>query len=234
VRCGAPVERIVVRGGRARGVRGVGGEEITARRAVLADVDAVSLYTRLLDPAELPRRLLADLSRFEWDAGTIKVDWTLDEPIPWSSPQVRLAGTVHVTEGIDALTHTLGQLATGTIPGRPFLIMGQYALTYPTRQPAGRDTVWAYTHVPQEVRGDAGGELTGRWDARELDKFADRMAMQVKRAAPGFGALVRQRRVTGTRELQASDGNLVGGAINGGTAAVHQLAVFRPIPAHLG
>src|SRR5262249_11461344 len=40
VRCGAPVERVVVSHGHAAGVRLAGGELLTARRAVLADVPA--------------------------------------------------------------------------------------------------------------------------------------------------------------------------------------------------
>jgi len=234
LRCGARVERVLVRGGRARGVRLAGGEELRARRAVIADVDAPTLYEHLLDPSELPRRLLNDLSRFEWDSGTVKVDWTLDGPIPWTARELRRAGTIHVTDGIDDLTRTMGQLSMGQIPDRPFLVMGQYSVTDATRQPAGRETAWAYAHVPQHIKGDAGGELTGRWDTRENEAFADRMAAQLEHAAPGFADLVRRRRVTGPHDLHDEDGNLVGGALNGGSASLHQLAIFRPVPAQLG
>ena len=34
----------------------------------------------------------------------------------------------------------------------------------------------------------------------------------------------------GPRELEAQDANLVGGAVNGGTAQLHQQLVFRPMP----
>jgi phytoene dehydrogenase-like protein len=34
----------------------------------------------------------------------------------------------------------------------------------------------------------------------------------------------------GPADLAARDGNLVGGAINGGTSALHQQLVFRPTP----
>jgi phytoene dehydrogenase-like protein len=36
--------------------------------------------------------------------------------------------------------------------------------------------------------------------------------------------------VLGPRELEAADANLVGGAINGGTAALRQQLVLRPVP----
>jgi len=44
-------------------------------------------------------------------------------------------------------------------------------MTDPTRMPPGKETVWAYSHVPREVRGDAAGEIVGpldRSDARTV------------------------------------------------------------------
>jgi phytoene dehydrogenase-like protein len=38
------------------------------------------------------------------------------------------------------------------------------------------------------------------------------------------------RRLLAPPDLQALDENLVGGAINGGTTALHQQAVLRPLP----
>ncbi len=42
--------------------------------------------------------------------------------------------------------------------------------------------------------------------------------------------LVIARRITTPKQFQASNTNLVGGALNGGTTAVHQQLVFRPTP----
>jgi phytoene dehydrogenase-like protein len=89
---------------------------------------------------------------------------------------------------------------------------------------------WAYTHVPQRVRSDAGGSLTGTWDERELEAFVTRMEDEVEGVAPGFKDTIRARHVAGPRELEQSNRNLVGGAINNGTAQIHQQLVFRPIP----
>jgi phytoene dehydrogenase-like protein len=228
VECGAPVERVLVKRGRAVGVRTADGREFEARRAVLAAVDAPQLYLRLLDRDHVPASVLAEIHRFEWDWSTIKIDWTLDAPIPWEADEARRAPVVHVTDSVDALTMQSSQLRMGVIPEDPFLIFGQYSMIDPSRQPSEKETAWAYTHVPQHVRGDAAGELTGRWDALELDALAERCERQIERLAPGFGKLVRRRRVLGPRELEAADANLVGGALNGGSAQIHQQLVFRP------
>lgn len=231
VRCGAEVVRVLVGAGGARGVHTAGGEEIVARRAVLADVDAPFLYRALVGLDRLPARVRDDLRRFQYDSSTVKVDWTLDGPIPWTAPDARRAGTVHVAESVDELSDGATALVRGLIPARPFLIMGQYAAYDRTRQPPGKETAWAYTHVPQEVRGDAGGELRGRWeDAAEAQVFVERIEQRVEELAPGFRSLIRGRHVLTPAGMQARNANLVGGALNGGTAQLHQQLVFRPLP----
>ena len=216
---GARAEEVVVRRGRAAGVRVAGGAGVTARRAVLADVDAPRLFLRLVGTDRLPAGLVRDLDRFQLDAGTVKVDWALDGPIPWEHPDARRAGTLHLAEGIDALTVHASELARGILPSRPFLLLGQYSMTDPTRQPAGAETAWAYTHVPQGV-----------WRQSDTEPFVARMEAEIEALAPGFGSLVRARHVFTPANFGASDANLAGGALNGGTAQIHQQLVFRPTP----
>lgn len=229
--CGVAVERVLVRGRRAVGVRTASGEQLAATRAVLATTTAPALFRELVDEAHLPRAFVEDVRRFQYDNGTVKVDWSLEEPIPWTAAEARRAGTIHVADGIDALVRTTGQLSCRLIPDEPFLVMGQYASFDATRQPLGRESAWAYTHVPQRVRGDAGDAgLTGHWDEDEVEAFAARIEAQVERRAPGFRALIRRRHVFSPPTLQAANANLAGGAINAGSAQLHQQLAFRPVP----
>ncbi|MGN6692991.1 MAG: phytoene desaturase family protein, partial [Aquihabitans sp.] len=198
--------------------------------AVIADVNAPMLYTRLVASGALPDAVLADIERFHWDDGTFKVDWTLDGPIPWASPAARQAGTVHVAEDTDALTVVASELARGLLPARPFLLIGQQSMTDPSRQPAGKETAWAYTHVPRQVRGDGAGELGGTWSDDDVAGFTARIEAEIEALAPGFGRLIRGRHVLTPERFEAENANLSGSAINGGTAQLHQQLVFRPVP----
>lgn len=231
IRCGQRVERIVVRGGRAVGVRTAAGDTVAARRAVLADVSVPALYGELLDPEHLPAQLQEDLRRFQWDFATFKVDWALDGPVPWQAEQVSRAGTVHLADGMDELTRFAAQIAMREVPDRPFLLFGQMTTADATRSPKGTESAWAYTHVPHEIGADAGDEgISGRWDTKDQELMADRVERQVERFAPGFRSLIRARRILAPPTLQSLDANLHGGAINGGTTAIHQQLVFRPAP----
>ncbi|MEU3844282.1 NAD(P)/FAD-dependent oxidoreductase [Streptomyces sp. NPDC028635] len=231
VRCGQRVTEVVVRGGRAVGVRTADGEAVGARRAVLADVSVPALYGGLVPAEHLPTQLMNDLKRFQWDFATFKVDWALDGPVPWQAEHASRAGTVHLADGVDELTRFAAQIAMREVPDRPFLLFGQMTTSDATRSPRGTESAWAYTHIPHDVRADAGDEgITGQWNAKEQELMADRMERQVERFAPGFRSLIRARRVLAPPTLQSLDANLVGGAINGGTTALHQQLFFRPLP----
>jgi phytoene dehydrogenase-like protein len=157
--------------------------------------------------------------------------------VPWLGAPEAAPGTVHVADSIDEITLTGAQISAGLVPDRPFLLVGQMATTDPGRAPAGGESLWAYTHVPQRVQGDAadrpggsgGRPVRGAWDAADLEVFADRVEARLEERAPGFRDRIRARRVLGPHELESRDRNLAGGAINGGTASLHQQLVFRPV-----
>ncbi len=231
IECDARVARVLVRGERAVGVRTDDGREVSASRGIFADVGAPALFRDLVGEQHLPAAFVQDLGSFQYDNSTVKVDWSLDAPIPWTAVEARRAGTIHVADGMDALTRTTAQLSRRLIPDQPFLVIGQYSMVDATRQPPGKETAWAYTHVPQRPAGDAGDdELTGSWDEREIEIFVARIEAEIERRAPGFGTLIRQRHVFTPAKLEAANANLVGGAINSGTAQIHQQLVFRPTP----
>lgn len=230
VQCNRSVERIIMKDARAVGVRTAGGQEIAARRAVIADVAAPRLYLDLIGRASLPSRLVRDIERFHWDNATVKVDWTLDKPIPWCADAARRAGTVHVADGMSHLTIAAAQMSAKVVPARPPLVVGQMTTTDPSRSPEGTETAWAYAHVPQEVEYDEGGVLAGTWGPTDAEMFADRMENQIERLAPGFRQSIRGRYVATPHRLESADVNLVGGSMNTGTAQIHQMLFLRPTP----
>jgi phytoene dehydrogenase-like protein len=219
VRTGAMVEQVIVGGGRALGVRCADGRLIRARRAVLADVPAPTLYQSLILKEHLPVGLLRDLESFRWDNATLKIDWALSAPAPWLSPDVAGAGTIHL--GADPQRYA-ADLAAGRAPQDPFLLVGQMTTADATRSPAGTESLWAYTHLPRPAK-------PGEVDAEMVRTQVARVEDAMRRHAPGFDDLVLGRHVSGPAELVAENPSLVDGAINGGTAAAYQQLIWRPV-----
>jgi len=227
----ARVVRVEIDRGRVTAAVTAEGNRMSARRAVIADVSAPSLYLQLIGADALPAKTVSALRAFQLDPSTVKVDWALSGPVPWAGRPAHAPGTVHLADSVDDMTLSLGQVQAGAVPARPFLLAGQMSAADPTRSPAGTESLWAYTHVPQTVRSDAGdGSIRGAWDRDDCERMADRIQARFEERAPGFSDRIVARRVLGPRELEAMNANLVGGAINGGTAQIHQQLVFRPIP----
>jgi phytoene dehydrogenase-like protein len=216
VRTGARVESVTVAGGRATGVTIAGGEWVGAS-LVIADVMPDAL-ARLGGDA-LSGWYGALIKRYVYGPATLKLDWALDGPIPWSDPGVRGAGTVHVGGGEEELLETIAASGRG-LPERPFLLLGQQTVADPTRAPAGKHTAWAYTHGPHDL---------AVWDELATARQVERVEAQVERYAPGFRDRVLARHVLSPRELQARNANLVAGDVGGGSYVLRQV-IFRPVP----
>ncbi len=236
VRTSCRVAEVVVERGRAAGVRTADGERIDSRRCIIADVSAPALYGGLVDWRHLPPRLRKRMERFEWDPGTVKVDWALDGPIPWTGAPKEAPGTVHLAPSVDSLGVAGAEVAAGVVPMEGLVLVGQMATTDSSRAPAGAESVWAYTHVPSVVRHTSPGSAglapieRGPWSRDSAERMADRVQARMELQAPGFGDRIVARRVLGPAELESLDENLRGGALNGGTAALQQQLVFRPVP----
>lgn len=202
-------------------LRTLGGEIVTGHEVVsLAGLPPAQAYIFDVTPRQLlriagdrlPNRYRRQLEQFRYGSGVFKIDYALAGPVPWRAPECRLAGTVH-------LGGTLGEIASaerlvwqGEHPERPYVLVAQQSLFDPTRAPAGKQTLWAYCHVPNGSTVD----MSGRIEA------------QIERFAPGFRDLVLARCVRGPALMEAYNPNYVGGDINGGVQDLGQMWT-RPV-----
>ena len=220
IRLGARVTRVLVRGGRAAAVVLEDGTEIAARHAVVADTSPASLLLSMVDEREVPGWVRGFMKRFPQGWGTFKVDWALSGPVPWQVEAARSSAVVHAGESVDDLARFTGEARAGGLPERPYLVIGQQSLADPTRAPAGKHTLYCYTHVPSQVEGG--------WAAAR-EGFADRVEARIEELAPGFRASILGRHVMAPPDLEAWNANLRGGDLGGGSNAWHRQLVFRPL-----
>ncbi len=217
----------VIEGGSARitdvmadAVRAAGGSIETGRWVrSLADLPAgaaVLLDTspRALDELagnRLPGRYRAALRRYRYGAGVCKVDFALSGPVPWTNEDCRRAGTLHLGGTFEEMAAAEAEVVAGKHPDNPYVLVTQPGVADPSRAPAGRHTLWAYTHVPSGSDVDV----------------TDRIEAQIERFAPGFRDLVLARCVRTAAAEEAANPNYVGGDIAVGLQTLGQ-TVFRP------
>lgn len=147
------------------------------------------------------------LKRYEYGMGVFKIDWALDTPIPFTSPQAREAGTVHLGNTFEEIAHAEKLTSAGRLPQRPFVLLAQQSLADPSRAPAGKHTAWAYCHVPNGSPADMTAAIEN----------------QVERFAPGFKDIILAKHTMNTHQVEEYNANYVGGDINGGIIDIKQL-----------
>jgi phytoene dehydrogenase-like protein len=155
------------------------------------------------------------LGTYRYGAGVFKVDYALNEAIPWKAPDCLRAATVHLGGSFEDIAASEKAVRMGQNADRPFVLLAQPSLFDSSRAPAGKHTAWAYCHVPHGSK------------VNMLEKLEN----QIDRFAPGFRDCILARQVFSPADLESMDANLVGGDIGGGAMDIRQI-LFRPTWRH--
>lgn len=230
LRCDTSVRRVVIERDRATGVELADGSLVRARRAVLANTGALALCRSLVGEEHLPARYLDGLRRFRYGTGMFKVDLALDRPLIWRASALDRCGVVHLTGSLDEMSRASHEASRGVLPAQPALIVGQHCVADPTRAPAGAATLWVETHAPPEPIGDGAGAISGTGWSAVRDAFLERIIDRIEAHAPGLRDRIVGTSVRAPDDLERENPNLVGGDVNGGSAAADLQAIFRPVP----
>jgi len=238
LRTEAEVERILVSGGKATAVRLNGGETIAASRAVLACVTPTQLYGSLLGSGDTPRNVREGAARFRYGRGEMQIHLALSELPRWKGDE-RLARTpiVHVTPGLNGVSRAVNEAERGLLPAEATIVCGQPVVVDPSRAPDGSWIVWIQLQEPPSVpKGDAAGELdtAAGWTEGLREAYADRIVERLGSHIENLSSSTLGRVVLSPVDIAAANPNWVGGDIYGGSCALDQNLLWRPLPANPG
>lgn len=149
----------------------------------------------------------SQLSKYRYGPGVFKIDWALDGPIPFTAEECRQAGTIHLGNTYEEIALAEKGNWQGKISEKPYVLLAQQSLFDITRAPEGKQTAWAYCHVPNGSVVDMTAIIEN----------------QVERFAPGFKKMIIARHVMNPQQMQAYNPNYIGGDINGGAIDIRQL-----------
>jgi phytoene dehydrogenase-like protein len=159
----------------------------------------------------LPVRVARAYRRYRHGPGAFKIDLAVEGGVPWTNESCRRAGTVHVAGTFEEIAIAERAINHGSMPERPFVLVGQQYLADPSRSKGGLHPVWIYAHVPNGYSGDASETILG----------------QLERFAPGFRERIVASSIRGPADLAAYNSNYVGGDIITGANTPVQVLI-RP------
>jgi phytoene dehydrogenase-like protein len=201
-------------------IRGHGGKIETGRRVTsLAEVSDADVVMLDLDPGavveiagdRLPARVARSYRRYRHGPGAFKLDLAVEGGVPWTNAACRRAGTVHTIGTFEELVVAERQINRGSMPERPFVLVGQQYLADPGRSKGDLHPVWIYAHVPNGYIGDA----------------TESVLRQIERFAPGFRERIVSSAQRTAPEMAAYNSNFVGGDILTGANTPVQVLI-RP------
>ena len=227
IRADAQVARILVRGGRTRGVALANGEQITAR-LVLSNMDVRRTFLESMDPADLPEDFLRQVRHFKIRGSSGKLNIALDglpdfPAIPRGSPCLR--GDLHVTDTIEMMERAYDDWKDGRWSRAPYIDMLIPSQIDPTMAPHGKHYMSVFVqYCPYEL-------AQGPWNDARRKAFGDTVIETIARHSPDFERLILHAEIRTPRDIENEVG-LTEGNIFQGELTMDQLLFNRPIPGY--
>ena len=204
---GVDVERVLVQSGRAAGIRTTSGENVTAERAVIANVTPTQLYERLLGETDVPAPVREGASRFRYGRSEMQIHFALSEPARWQGdPRLNDTAIVHVTPGLDGVSRAVNEAERGLLPAEATIVTGQPLTIDASRAPAGKGLLWIQLQeLPWHVKGDAAGAIAtgdGTWSDDLRERYADRIQARLAQHIPNLESSIVKRVVLSPADLE--------------------------------
>lgn len=157
IRTGATASRILVDGGRVRGVELAGGETIEAG-TVLSNATPAVTFGALLDDGVLPAAFAERVAGWHYDGAVIKVNLALRElpsftMLPGTDPAPQHFGTVEIAPSIEYIQKARDDARGGSPSPHPYMEVFLQSATDDTLAPPGNHVLSAFTqYAPSSPR----------------------------------------------------------------------------------
>ncbi|HEY6230894.1 MAG TPA: NAD(P)/FAD-dependent oxidoreductase [Pyrinomonadaceae bacterium] len=224
IRTEAPIEKIILKNGRAHGVVLKNGDEIYAS-VVSSSVDPRLTFMKMVGEEHLPADFTADLKRYKYRGSSGKVNLALDglpdlKCLPGVGPHLR--GAISISPGIDYMERAYDDAKYGRYSRRPYIDIVIPSLTDPSVAPPGKHVMSCFVqYAPYNLKD-------GTWD-EQREAFGDTVVDTIAEHAPNIRELILHRQVLTPLDLEREFG-LSEGNIFQGELTLEQLFFLRPAP----
>lgn len=226
IRANAPVARVIVRQGRAAGVVLENGDEIEAG-AVVSAVDPRQTFSKLVDPAQLPDELVADIRRYDVRGSSGKVNLALDrapEFACWPGDGPHLRGAISISPSTEYIEQAYDEAKYGRFSRRPYIDVIIPSMIDPGMAPPGKHVMSCFVqYAPYSLQ-------EGDWEGQR-QAFGDAVVETLSEYIPNLKEIILHRQVLTPLDLERIVG-LTEGNIFHGELSLWQLFFLRPAPGY--
>jgi phytoene dehydrogenase-like protein len=228
IRTDAPVEKVLLKNGKAIGVALANGDEVRAP-VVVSSLDPRRTFLQLVERKELPDDLVAGVERYRFRGSSGKVNLALSGLPDFTclarsgDPGLRvraLRGAISISPSVNYLERAYDDAKYGEFSRNPYMDIVIPSMIDPGMAPPGK-------HVMSVFVQYAPYNLNGGWSDERREAFGDAVVNTIARYAPNIKSLILGRQVLTPADIERITG-LSEGNIFQGELALHQLFFLRP------
>jgi len=224
IRTEAPIARIILKNGQAKGVALANGDEFYAD-VIASSVDPRLTFMKMVGEEHLPEDFVDDIKRYKFRGSSGKVNLALDalpnfKSMPGAGPHLR--GAVSISPSVDYMERAYDDAKYGRYSRRPYIDIVIPTLTDPSIAPPGKHVMSCFVqYAPYNLK-------EGTWDEKR-EEFGDTVIATIAEHAPNIRDIILHRQVLTPLDLEREFG-LSEGNIFQGELTLEQLFFLRPAP----
>jgi phytoene dehydrogenase-like protein len=224
IRTEAPIGKIILKNGQAKGVVLENGDEIYAD-IVSSSVDPRLTFMKMVGEKHLPADFVDDIKRYKFRGSSGKLNLALDalpdfKCMPGAGAHLR--GAVSISPSVEYMERAYDDAKYGRYSRRPYIDIVIPSLTDPSIAPPGKHVMSCFVqYAPYNLK-------EGTWDEKR-EEFGDTVIDTIAEHAPNIKDIILHRQVLTPLDLERdfglSEGNIVQGELT-----LEQLFFLRPAP----
>jgi phytoene dehydrogenase-like protein len=226
IRTRAPIARILVKDGTARGVVLQDGDEVLAD-VVSSSVDPHQTFLKLMDAGDLPPDFVEEVRRYKFRGSSGKVNLALDALPDFTclpGPGAHLRGAISISPSVEYMERAYDDAKYGAWSRRPYIDIVIPSLTDPSIAPPGKHVLSCFVqYAPYKLK-----EGPQAWEQKR-EEFGDTVIATLAQYAPNIKDIIVGRQVLTPLDLEREFG-LTEGNIFQGELSLEQLFFLRPVP----
>ena len=224
IRTNAPVAKILIRDGGAKGVVIENGDEIHAR-TVASNLDPRRTFLKLIDEKDLDAEFLDGIRKFRSEGTSLKMNLALSGLPEFTAypgaPGPQHRATMHICPTVEYIERAWDDAKYGRPSKSPLVEMAIPTMYDPSLAPPGRHIMGIFLQYAPYTLAE------GTWDDLR-EPYTERILDIIEEYCPNIRSIVVERQTLTPLDLERRFG-LTGGNIFHGEMSIDQMFVMRPV-----